>query len=505
MILDLADLEPGDFAGQTFDVVIVGAGPAGITLATRLPPTQSVLLLEAGDLEFSEQSQDLYAGGITGRAYVPLDITRLRYFGGSSNHWGGWCRQLDAADFEAQAHVPHSGWPIGKADLDPYAEGAAAIVDADTTPRQPLAYQAALAPVARAGDLRPFDFLWSPPTRFNEKFRRPLAEAANITCLLNASLTGIALAESGRAVRSVRVGGYDGATRTFAARRLVLAAGGLENPRILLNCDDRMPGGIGNGHDVVGRFFADHPHHRIGTFVLEDRFRGLVESSLSAAAMRQRENFSFYEATPAFLGRHALMGFGLRVMPMLQPAQAGFMQRLRSAVCAPDWLGRAADAVTPGNGICADGWVHLTTSPAPNPDSRVRLNGERDRFGWRRIDLDWRMSAIDRRTVQFAAVHFARLIASHDIGRLRVADWILQSEMRFPGPAEEEAVGNHHMGTTRMADDPKHGVVDRDCRVHGIDNLYIAGSSVFPTYGHVNPTFTIVQLALRLADHLTAG
>ena len=134
----------------------------------------------------------------------------------------------------------------------------------------------------------------------------------------------------------------------------------------------------------------------------------------------------------------------------------------------------------------------------------MRLSDERDAFGLRRVALDWRLSEIDVYTMRTAVTAFGTHMAEQEIGRAQVGDWLMADPPRFPGVADDEVGGKHHMGTTRMAADPEKGVVDADCRVHGVENLYIGGSSVFATTGHGNPTYTLTQLALRLGDHLAA-
>jgi choline dehydrogenase-like flavoprotein len=142
--------------------------------------------------------------------------------------------------------------------------------------------------------------------------------------------------------------------------------------------------------------------------------------------------------------------------------------------------------------------VHMTGEPMPNPDSRIRLGDERDGLGMRRVVADWRLTAEDKRQ----ALALQRLLGTEvgrtGFGRLRLS--LAEDDTTWP---DATIIGDeHHMGTTRMHADPAHGVVDANCRVHGVTNLYVAGSSVFPTAGAANPTLTIVALALRLANHL---
>jgi choline dehydrogenase-like flavoprotein len=135
-------------------------------------------------------------------------------------------------------------------------------------------------------------------------------------------------------------------------------------------------------------------------------------------------------------------------------------------------------------------------------DGLVRLGSEPDRFGLRRAQLDWQLQAGDKETLRRAVTDFGRRMAADRIGRVRIRDWVMDTDASFPGYRDHAMGGHHHMGTTRMARRPEEGVVDPDSRVFGTDNLYMAGSSVFPTMGYANPTLTIVQMTLRLADHL---
>ena len=504
MIVEFTD--PAQAAAE-FDVCVVGAGPAGIPLALRLSPDLRVLLVEGGGLEVSARSQDIYKGQNVGREYFGLDSTRLRLLGGSSNHWGGWCQALDEQDFLAKPHVPHSGWPIRKTDLDPYFDAAAGVLDlVVATPEDPE-FRERLDAVYAGKMLDSYRFLFSnPPTRFGEKFRAALESAPNITVLYNANLTDIVLNEAGNAAIEVQITNYDGVQAQVPVRRVVLAAGGLENPRILLNCRKQLPTGIGNQNDLVGRFFGEHPQHTVGRMILEDDLRAMISAAFTPAQMQEWASWTFYSASPSFVLDQEITSFSLRFIPEAIDEDASFKDKVKNAVCNVDWISSGLDtAFKSGTPKCQEGRVHISTEQAPNPESRVTLSEtERDAFGWARINLDWRMQPIDKKTIVVAASQFATLFAEGDLGRIRVPEWALTDELNFPGPTTEEAAGHHHMGTTRMADDPAAGVVDRDCRVHGAENIYIAGSSVFPTYGHTNPTFTIVQLALRLADHLNS-
>lgn len=535
MILDAGRGDRTGFA-QGFDVCVIGAGPAGITLALRLAAAGAkVALMEAGGLEISAESQDAYAGAVVGRDYYPLDTARLRFLGGSSNHWGGMCRPLDASDFAAHSWLPGSGWPIGRADLDRYAAEAGAILELgdpvaevaeDESPGDlaggPQAPTLApiLAPdresagfpdepiVQAAPRLRHVSFRFSPPVRFGEKYRAALEAAPGLLVGLNANLVDLRLGDGGSgadsgaesgdesAVVAARFRGYDPADPGFAvrARFYALCTGGLENPRLLLAFRSQRPEGIGNRGDLVGRFFCEHPSFAAAEVLYE----------------RQRPaGYETYAPMPAFLEQQAMMNVGLWLHADGPPPAPGLAREtLRRAACSADFLAALAGRVLGRAPRCgpapapATGQIRLASEQALDRDSRLRLGEARDAFGLPRPELDWRLGERDFHTMRAGTTALGMHLAEQGIGRARMLDWLQAEAPEIPAPGEDQVASWHHMCTTRMADDPRHGVVDRDGRVHEVDNLYLGGSSVFATAGFANPTYTIVQLSLRLGDHL---
>jgi choline dehydrogenase-like flavoprotein len=504
MILDAGTADRAAFA-EPFDVCIVGAGPAGITLARRLAAAGgTAALMEGGDRDVSSESQDLYAGRTFGLDYFPLDVARLRFLGGSSNHWAGACRELDAHDLEPRPHHSWSGWPIGREDLDPYQEEVARILGMDGVgfPDQPLRRDSDEFRRILYRDLRP-------PLRFGEAFHDEIAESDAIRLALNANLVDLRLDDALGTVKEARFRSLEADDPGFAvrARAYVLCAGGIENPRILLNARSQMPTGIGNQHDLVGRFFCEHPYMWVGEVVFEDRF---FETE-------------YHAPTAEFLDAYEVLNFNLQLLadrPRSLPPLSLPKEVAREAVCVAPFTERLARRVVGNTLSCADdlglrayfarrempedfsGRAAIQFEQALDPSNRVRLGPERDALGLQRVVLDWRLHDLDRRTMRTAVLHFGKLLADQGIGRVRVADWILDDDWRAGNAAGEVSGSYHHMCTTRMSDDPRRGVVDRDCRVHGTSNLFVGGSSVFATAGHATPTYTILQLALRLGDHL---
>jgi choline dehydrogenase-like flavoprotein len=296
---------------------------------------------------------------------------------------------------------------------------------------------------------------------------------------LNANLVEIAVDEARRNVTELRFRSFnrDG---SFAVKAncFILCLGGIENARLLLNAQ------IGNQHDLVGRNFCEHL-----VFTLGEALFKLQRPSLP----------KFLAPTPDFISRAAILNFNLRlrIPKSSQPARS----YLRDMTCSP--LAQSiAEKLSADFGCDVPGQLRVACEQALNPDSRVRLTDSLDRFGLRRVALDWRINDVDRKTIRTGAIEGARMLATQDVGRVRLLPWVLDPAMPLPTIDEDEVIGFHHMCTTRMSADPSQGVVDKDCRIHETENLYLGGSSVFATSGQANPTYTIVQLALRLADHL---
>jgi len=480
MIVDLADaakLPLGDC-----DVCILGAGPAGISTALELArqrPDWHIVLLEGGGKHMpSAANLDAYAGASVGDRPYPLAGSRLRYLGGTSNHWGGWCRPLDEEDFEARAWMPHSGWPLRRDELLPWYEKATTWCELGSNEFS----EAALTPGLGDALLHVDDssvlcnkfFRFSPPTRFGKRYLADLEKAPNLHLLLHANAVGMDMA--GERVTGVRIAfGKDG-TATLAARQVVVALGGIETTRFLLLQAAQAPAGSGLASPMLGRCFADHFGMTPAVALLPEQLRydrnphptGAVMPVLSLSRAAQQ----------------ALQVPDFCVMP-LPEAQASDL--------SPAYAGNAALGLRHGRY-----WryrLQMIIEPRPNPDSRITLTDERDRHGVPRLRLDWRVADADRRSVIECLDDLAAELGEFGLGRLRMLD-----EKDYLGGTP--SVGFHHLGSARMASDAEGGVVDADCRVHGIENLHVASSAVFPSFGFSNPTLTIVALATRLAARL---
>lgn len=493
MLQDARTLRNGERLST--DVCIIGAGAAGITLARELSKTQlDVCLLESGGLEYDAATQDLYRGAVVGQHYQKLEGTRTRFFGGSTNCWAGFCRPLDPIDFTERAWLPHSGWPFGRSELDPFYARAHAVLRLgpfDYEPGRWSKSDAALLDLS-AGPLQNHVFQYGDgPIRMGTAYRNELRKAPRIRVLLHANAAEIELDADGAAVNDVRVQCLGGPSFRVSARRTILAAGGIENPRLLLASASVQRQGIGNSSDLVGRFFMEHPHLRFHATLLARSPRAFefyemrkVGVKLARGVLVPRE---------AWLKRERLLNHSVQLRESDGGEGQAFVQALAAAAAeTDDWAGAAG---SPGPAKLYPLIFHC--EQAPNPASRVTLGSERDALGMWRARLDWRLQEIDQRSAARAHQAVAQALGLSRAGRVQVtldrksATWPL-----------DMTGGNHHMGTTRMHRDPKRGVVDERSYVHGVRNLLVAGSSVFPTAGAANPTLTIVALALRMADQL---
>ena len=494
------------------EVCIVGAGAAGITLGREFINSGfRVAIFESGDVDFQEATQDLYAGENIGRRYFnPKDVgLRLRYFGGSTNHWGGWCALPDPLDFEAREGVQYSGWPFSRKYLDPWYRRAQDVVQLG-----PFDYTPAGWGIAPADIPPPFHgphfvcqvLQVSPPTRFGPDYGPVLREAPRLTVYMNANALRFETSESNGEVQYLSVGAFPDHRLKVRARIYVMAVGGIENARLLLLSGKSGVNGLGNNHDLVGRFFMTHIEYPGGFILLADPYSDFKFHSGEEGKPFSRSGLVRYFVPYMCLSedtRRKLDLPNLRIM-FSRPMMGGgdrrgqVLEGFRSVMLDVDRVTSSVvrkaqfetlpfDAVT----------VSCTSEQMPNPESRIGLGPATDAFGSRTVTVNWQPTAIDKRGM--AAAH--RLLGT-EIGRAgfgRFWSSVDNDDVTWPRRMYGD---QHNIGTTRMHHDPASGVVDENCRVHGVGNLYVAGSSVFPTEGIANPTLTIVALALRLADHI---
>lgn len=509
MLIDTRELPPGSLIEA--DLAIIGGGIAGIAIARQFEQSDiDVCILESGGEEPEKEVQDLYGGSAQMRgpdgASRNIDdyllSSRFRYYGGSGNAWGGKCVPLDPADFSERDWVPDSGWPMSREQLQPFYDRACDLFEIPRFPTDPSVHWTEERPAVELGDAG----LQSLPRCFTRctgatkgntytAFKAGASENPRTRVYLNANVRDVRLRQEGGAVEALDVVTLEGERYEARARCYVLATGGIENARLLLASNGVAPAGIGNGRDLVGRFFQGHV-----TLGLYDGASGRNSSFYLSQLDRP---FGLY-----------VDGDTSAVQAVLGPTwQAQQQSRLRNCTLTPidAWyeahrssqaimdLARAVDSrrehSTDDSGDSNHFQFFFMLEQSPNEQSRITLTDERDPLGMPRVRLDWDFTEQDFQELD-RAIAFYR----HELGRTAQGriEWpLLRREL-----IDNMSMSRHHNGSTRMHVSAKRGVVNADCRVHDVSNLYVAGSSVFPTGGIANPTLTLVALAMRLSDHL---
>ncbi|MCC6967758.1 MAG: GMC family oxidoreductase [Nitrospira sp.] len=542
MLLDARSIPDGQTL--TADLCIIGAGAAGITLAMELLTTGlNIILLEAGGKTRAGDSQALYQGALNDPVrHLPLDQARYRQLGGTTSLWGGRCIPFDSLDFDQREWVAHSGWPFPQKVMEDFYRRAHTYCEcggydyrvSSALPGAPPS----MLPGFEDGDVSTSGIeRWSPPTQFGKVYRPILARAENVRVLLHAPAVELQASPDGKRIDSVDVATFSGRRFNVRARTTVLAGGGLETTRLLLASRRIHREGIGNHSDWLGRGYMSHIHGVIASATLTAGQEVMFGYEADPQGVFCRRRIGFSEEAQR---RHRLLNlYMLLDRPLVGDPDHG------NAVLSAAFLlkrllgGRQQEQL--GKGKYALYWRHikniLAGSPQalsvlpkfgrkrllqrrripsllmrsrsnayylyfqseqiPHRDNRVTLGDSRDEFGTPRLRLHFGVTEQDRESVQRAHELLDQELRRQNCGYLTYLGKDVPQLMR-----DVKAVLGHHVGTTRMSADPSEGVVDSQCRVHGIANLFIASSSVFPTSSHANPTLTIVAMALRLADHL---
>lgn len=535
------------------DVCIIGGGVAGVVLGRELSGRgHRICIVESGGVQFDAATQDLAGGAVVGEPTNDPLTTRQRQLGGSANLWdshlepellGFRCAPLDAVDFEQRDAVPESGWPFDRAHLDPYYERSQSICGLGSYNYAAAAWASDGAPVFPVDEAVLDTTVWQfgRQDRFLNEYPAALRVADDVIVLLHSNVTEIEVDDSGASARGVRVATLAGNAFSVRARMVILATGGVENPRILLLSDRVHRHGLGNERGLVGRYFMEHQFIRVGT--LTPASRTTFDRAALYDVRRQKGTVVMAKLglTSETLRREGLLNSCMMLLPAhgthkpeaieslkhvlratlrgRRPQRAG--AHLREVAQGLDFVALSVlrkltgrkklfPFVDWGPGVTGGaGWstwpdkprrfsvfdAYLLTEQPPYHFNHVRLGLDRDALGCRRLALDWRWDDVSRRSIVRTEQLMARAIGARGFGRLKVR--LDEGEPVLQYPAQ-----HHHLGTTRMHANPDRGVVDEHGRVHGVANLYVAGGSVFPTGGYINPTLTIVALTLRLAEHV---
>lgn len=517
MIDDLAKV--GDNLAVSCDVCVIGSGAAGLAIGVELSnSTLRVIILEAGGETTEDETQRLYDCEVSGIPYAGAEHGRFRVFGGSTTRWGGQALPLTQLDFEKRDWVQSSGWPISHSDLEFYYRRAARFlhVDEDNYDTDVFSRFGLTAPSFDPNELTFHASKWSPTPNLAAVYRARICQARNTLLLLHANVTKIALDEYRRSVTHVVASTLLGRRVQVSAREVVVCCGGLETARLLLANNQEMSCGIGNEHDMVGRYLQDHPGALVGTVqprnpeafqrLFNLRHASGVKYSLRCSAtpqLQRREQMLNASAGIMFLPGDSSLSALKTVYHSIRARRADRELAAALARVALHPFGAIQPVFeylvrhrtyTPN----ARFLLGLTTEQEPNPDSRVRLSSELDALGLPKMLIDWRPTDATWHTASRFVAALQRQFERAGLGTIELDEWFCT-----PGAWKTKLVDHyHHIGTARMHESPAHGVVDADCRVHAIDNLYVGSSAVFPTGGHSNPTLTIIALCIRLADRL---
>jgi choline dehydrogenase-like flavoprotein len=511
------------------DVCVVGAGAAGLALARELAAAgATVAIIESGDTTFRHRAQFLNIGENTGLPNFATVHSRFRQFGGSITRWAGQCRPLDPIDFEVRDWIPGSGWPFGADHLEPYYRRAHDLCGLG-------GYQYGVPDSVPAIEkMLPFDsqqietrlFRFSPPQWLVDSSAHAFENSPEVRVYLNATVTQIRVDPSNRHVSRLEIRAPGGCRLSAIARTYVLACGGIENARLLLASERDIPGGVGNKCDLVGRYFMDHPYFLLGHFepadqrydrtpyVIEDYAQvGSVQRCNAALGLSEqtlrREQLNncalyfvrrpLYKTRPAYFSKggkafqHLVEILRHDAVPNRRTGRSLVEALIGSRDIGGTLFRQAVEYFRPSPCLA----LRVVLESTPCRDSRVTLSSRRDRLGMQRVRVHWRLNDTDRLGLERFMVTLEK-----EIGRLQLGRLIVDRTTDARGWPTSMTGGKHHMGTTRMHADSTQGVVDPDCSVHGMSNLFIAGSSVFPTAGYANPTLTIIAMAIRMADHL---
>jgi choline dehydrogenase-like flavoprotein len=572
---NLDDFDPGsEFEA---DIAIIGAGPAGITIAREfLNSPYRVLLIESGLVDEHEPHMALNQveseGEPAGEAAInfrrifhgpnmgsfnqqaqPYGM-RVRAFGGSAKYWGGRSATFDQMDFAKRDWVPFSGWPVSRESLKPYFDRAADWLNLgpncyDEEFWKLLGGKIERPPLDRS-KLRSCFWQYARSRRdltqmksFGADFKA--LDSGNVRVLVNATVTQIEIDEDGKAFSHLEVSTINNVRSKVTARLCVLASGGIENARLLLASNRKRKEGLGNKHDIVGRFLMDHPGTRLGHFTRADLKKA---GYLGFYTLRKDGHFRLYlhglTFSPEFQAEEKLLNAAIYTLPEISPddpiealkrlarfksenpfadiwaliTSVGLLSKAVGLkvfqsklmphslqnliinffmVVNPSFVVREFQSKgVPHKLDCLS--IHVMTEQVPDPESRIVLSESRDPLGMPRAKATWKISEADRHNILRIGQLLRDELPKARLPAPVMADWIVENRPQ-DAPLVDMA---HATGATRMSSDPKTGVVDANCKVHDVENLYIAGASVFPTSGHANPTLMITSLALRLADHL---
>lgn len=520
--------------GETLDcdICIVGGGAAGITLAHEFSnQDMKVILLESGGLKYEQSLESLNQGEVDRKTHTTLEEYRRRHLGGATTAWGGRCIPFDESDFEYQSHIPYSGWPITKKDLAPYYERANTYCEIGAYNYSvknifpDIEDSKSMIPGLKSEDISLEQlYLFSPPTNFGKRYLDILKKSGNINVVLYANCLNIATDENGSKVEYLNVSSLRKNKFIVRAQRYILATGGLEVTRLLLLSRDVHKQGIGNRFNLLGRYYMGHLSAFINVQFSDKKpivwdYQQLpngtfYQHSIAIREDKRREygllNQRFFMYRPNFTDpshQNSILSAAYLAKSLIKKTKVvDFGEHIKNIVVdtpgmldfSYKWITKRILSKHKLPSVLVENKSHIHTlridsEQVPNPNSQVSLSDKKDIFGLNQLKVDWRSSELDIVSIEKSIEVFQQALEKSGVGKVVSVPRISSAPQ-----------GGHHLGTTRMSSVPQHGVVDENCKVHDVSNLYIASSSVFTTASYANPTLTVLALAIRLADHITA-
>ena len=464
-----------------FDIVIIGAGPAGITLSLQFNKTDlKIALVESGERYFSESSQEYYQGKVEGDFPRNLDEARLSMFGGTTGHWGGSCRSLDKHDFLK--------WPIKKKDLDEYSSETAKILKIKNSFKNESLNE----------DLDIIEYQQS-KSNFSDDYFHQIKDSTNIHLFLRTTMTEI----NGENFYTKNIKCYSKDDKKFFklnGKIFVLATGGIENSRILL-LENSKNKDLFSKNLPIGNYWFEHPFKVLGQAIVDhESLKKNLNSSFDpwVNMFDAGDKSEVYSFAPTFnlIAREKISNSCCWLVTH-ERSNANLKNVAKNLLCLSPNISQKLLKKFEKKSICG-ATVYSSWEQEPIISNKIVLTDEKDEFGNNKAMLIYKKTNLVRKTARVMFEKIGELLIEKNLGRLIGEDFLFEENVNYISES-----GWHHMGGTRMGNDKKNSVVDSNLKVHGSKNLYVIGSSVFTTGGHANPTFTIIQLTLRLKNHFS--
>ncbi|MFC1747509.1 GMC oxidoreductase [Pseudomonadota bacterium] len=528
MIIDTASLENTETYNA--DICIIGGGVAGIVLANEfLSDNKNIVLLESGDEFYEEETQELYQAQSIPENFPSPYVSRLRLLGGSSNHWENSTERFDPIDFKKREWVSDSGWPITYEELARYYPEAEEYCNVGANGYDFQFWKEKLNIKDMLSESKLFNSVVSKsseyPTQFFDEYGEKLITSNKIRVIKNANAVDLIYNLETQEVSSLSFRSTRQDTlHTVNAKTFIMAMGGIENARMLLTLNEKYENRLGNQFDNVGRYFMEHPTIRAAHLLplqensLDPVYEGIMDdalhirgrASLSEAAQteHQTNNMRMYFTKQAEIALSDGISSSHIVSDSLADTElpddfGGHLVNIVKDIdhIAESFLKKKLDTSFFDSAYEFGGYQMISMiEQTPDRDNRVKLGDEKDQLGIKKVEIDFRVTQSDKDAAWKTLELLAQDPGIQSIGRIKL---LKERESRIW--ASQLGFGQHHIGTTKMSDKPESGVVDPSLKVFGTKNLYITGSSVFPTGGHVPPTLTIVAISIKLARELRSA